>query len=235
MTISIRQQKGFTIAELLVVIAIIGLMTTLVLVNFQSGRRATELRNVSTKLLQDIRLAQSYTIAGNSFSYCQPVFSTANTYMTCHLYTDCGSSADDKACKNTTPTNGYGIYIGNQDNYQIFGDTDPDGILDTAVDYQVIHQDNASKNIYISGYKVYSTTIPSQTTHTGSELAAHPVSVTFSPPEGTARLYFDGSLNIEFTNLDIVLKSAHITDYCRRVSINILSGQVSESQGSCTP
>ncbi|MFA6553001.1 MAG: prepilin-type N-terminal cleavage/methylation domain-containing protein [Patescibacteria group bacterium] len=234
MNISIRHQKGFTLAELLVVMAIIGLMSTLVLVNFQSGRRATDLKGASTRLLQDIRLAQSYTIAGNSFNYCQP--GSANPYILCQLYTECGGSPPNPlACKNTTPTNGYGIYIGNQDTYQIFGDTKPDGILETSVDYQVINQDNTLKNIYILGYRVYSTVTPSQAVRVNEEVDTHPVSVTFSPPEGTARLYVDGLLNSDYTNLDIVLKSSHIADFCRRVSINILSGQVSESQGSCTP
>ncbi|MFH1207286.1 MAG: prepilin-type N-terminal cleavage/methylation domain-containing protein [Patescibacteria group bacterium] len=223
----LRHQKGFTIAELLVVMAIIGLMTTLVLVNFQAGRRSTELRSAATKLLQDIRLAQSYTIAGNSISYCQGG-STANEYGSCLVATpNCGTPGE---CKNTTPTNGYGIYIGSQDNYQIFGDTEPDGILNTSVDYQVIHQDNTSDNIYITGYKVYSPS--SETTY---DPATVPVSVLFSPPEGTAKLYINNSLNTDYTNLDIVVKSTHIADFCRRVSVNLLSGQVSESQGSCTP
>jgi hypothetical protein len=95
----------------------------------------------------------------------------------------------------------------------------------------VINQDSTQNNITIAGYKVYNTL----TQETQTDPAANPVSVTFSPPEGTAKLYYQGSLNTGFTNLDIVVQSAHISGFCRRVSVNLLSGQVSESQGSCTP
>ncbi len=220
-------QKGFTIAELLVVIAIIGVMTTLVLVNFQSGRHSTELRGVSTKLLQDIRLAQSYTIAGNSYSYCQPVYSSANVYMSCRLYSDCGSTADLKACKNTTPTNGYGIYIGDRYAYQMFGDTQPDGVPNAGVDYGVINQDNQSKNVSIIGYRVSPSITPVH------DQVDTPLSITFSPPEGVAKIYLDGAIDTTITNVEIVLRNSHISDFCRRVSVNLISGQVSENQGSC--
>lgn len=232
MTVSLHRVRGFTIAELLVVMAIIGILTTIVIVNFQSGRRSTDFRGTATKLLQDVRLAQSYTIAGNSISFCQPVHSTANVYHMCQLYTDCGAGAASDACKNTVPTNGYGVYIGSSHAYQLFGDTNPDGILNPTDDYQVTDQDTTSKRIEMIRY-----TMRDQSTATDYDLTAAtppPLTIVFSPPEGTPKFYVGGTEDTTSTSVDIVLRSDYVTNYCRIVTVNRISGQVSENQGSCT-
>ncbi|MFA5052308.1 MAG: prepilin-type N-terminal cleavage/methylation domain-containing protein [Patescibacteria group bacterium] len=228
-----RHIDGFTLAELLVVIAIIGLLSALVLVNFQSGRRSTELRGAATKLLQDIRLAQSYTIAGNSIRFCQPPpLSTANVYMSCHLYTDCGGGAAEEACKTTIPTNGYGIYLGSQYSYQLFGDTNPDGLLNPTDDYQITDQDNSSKGIYLTRYVLHGQSASDVYDLTTATPA--PLTITFSPPEGTTKFYVNGTEDTAHTTVDITVKSSYVSSYCRIVTVNRISGQVSENQGNCS-
>ena len=117
-------QLGFTLAELLIVIMIIGLLTTFVMVNFQRGKRSNELRQAGTELFQNIRLAQGYSVGGNSIYYCVEG-SDSNEFGSCVDDEACGGfSGQFDYCKNGVPQGGYGINISLPSSYSLFANTD---------------------------------------------------------------------------------------------------------------
>ncbi len=60
-----RRQKGFTLAELVISIFIIGMISGLVLSNYNKGRSGAELSITVQKAASDIRLMQNYTLSLN--------------------------------------------------------------------------------------------------------------------------------------------------------------------------
>lgn len=60
--------KGFTIIELLVVLSIMGLMGTLLIVNFNSTRSKRNLTLASNELITNIRKTQSYALSARDVS-----------------------------------------------------------------------------------------------------------------------------------------------------------------------
>ncbi len=60
--IKILTQKGFTMSELIVSLFIIGLISTLVLSSYSSGRRVAELKISTQKLAADLRYMQNNTL-----------------------------------------------------------------------------------------------------------------------------------------------------------------------------
>lgn len=63
-----NQNKGFTIIELLVVIAIMGLMATLLVVNFNSTRSRRNVVIAGNELNTNIRKTQSYALSARNVS-----------------------------------------------------------------------------------------------------------------------------------------------------------------------
>lgn len=83
---------GFTLVELAVSMLIIGIISTIVLANYNTGRKQEALNRSAQRLAVAIRQAQNYAL-----------FSRVGT-------------------KCSTPPGGYGIYIASDSQYIIFGD-----------------------------------------------------------------------------------------------------------------
>lgn len=89
-----RKQDGFTLVEISVSMLIIGLMSTIVLANYNLGRRQGALNRSAQRLAVAIRQAQNYALFSRVGSKCG------------------------------TPPGGYGVYIISDSQYTIFGDCD---------------------------------------------------------------------------------------------------------------
>jgi type II secretion system protein H len=62
-----KAKKGFSLIELMVAIAILGVIASLTVAGFQSGKKTSNLKNAANKLASDIRLAQNYTLSSFLF------------------------------------------------------------------------------------------------------------------------------------------------------------------------
>lgn len=238
-----RDQKGFTLAELLVVIAIIGILLIMVMVNFSRGNRSNELRQAGNKLMQDFRQAQNYSISGNSVRYCQEG-STLHEYYPCSDHDYCDSLANDN-CNLSVPGGGYGINIVSVENYSIFADTyfidnsnpsnpiDHNYFDDNIMDYEISNINYTLKGIHITEYKL------------GDNPAVTPNStdnrldIVFGVPEGNIQFLLNKVEALDTDNqpsnsLQIIVSSDYISNTCRKISINRISGQISESQSGCS-
>ncbi|MDP2684071.1 MAG: prepilin-type N-terminal cleavage/methylation domain-containing protein [bacterium] len=239
-----KNQKGFTLTELLVVIAIIGILLILVMVNFSRGNRSTELRQAGNNLMQDFRKTQSYSISGNSVRYCDEI-STDYKYNPCDLDTYCQNpDGAQGACILSVPGGGYGISIQSRDNYSIYADTYfVDGSVPespvahnyfdgTGIDYEITNRNYTLDGIHISEYKLGDnpTVAPNSTVNR--------LDIVFSVPEGKANFYLNfvealDTMGQPINNLQILISSDYVSGSCRKISINRISGQISESQSGC--
>ena len=217
---------GLTLVELLIVMFIMGVLTVVVIVNFRHGTYMNDLKQASTELLQNLRLAQQYTIGGNSINYCR-AGSSINEYGICIDDASCGGAVD--SCHNGVPLGGYAINVASTENYQLFGDTDENEIL-SSPDYRVIEKNIFLKGIHLNRYK-FGTDSGSGTQPSAENF----IVVRFSPPEGTVHFY-EGASGAESTEatLTLLLKSDYLTNNCREVTINRVSGQVSEVSSGCS-
>lgn len=59
----LRSQNGFLLIELMIVITIIGILSTVVILNFRSGGTRSALRQVTQQVVSDIRRAQSLAVS----------------------------------------------------------------------------------------------------------------------------------------------------------------------------
>ena len=59
-----KKDSGFTIVDLLISIAILGLLSTIVLVNFRGGERSDSVRQSANMALSFLRRAQTMTLSG---------------------------------------------------------------------------------------------------------------------------------------------------------------------------
>ena len=57
-------QRGFTLIELLIVVALIGILSTIILANYNSFGRRQEVRNGAENLKSELRRYQTFAIAG---------------------------------------------------------------------------------------------------------------------------------------------------------------------------
>ncbi len=62
-------KKAFTLIELIVVIAVIGIMTTIVVMNYQAGEKSISLQREGIKFFQNVRRAQA--ILGEGWEDCK--------------------------------------------------------------------------------------------------------------------------------------------------------------------
>ncbi len=221
---------GFTIAELLVVIAIVGILTAFVMVNFRSGTHGNDLRSAGIELQQDFRLAQGYTSGGNSVNFCDEL-TGANFGAVCPIPGDQEGCLPAGTCTNGVPTGGYGVNIASRSNYSLFADTNGNNLLDV-LDREILLKDVAMRGISIVSYKF------------GNEALVSPdsagVTILFSPPAGSVHFYDEDGEEVRdannqpFDTLSLLVQSDFVSNTCRLIFINRISGQISESQTSCS-
>lgn len=214
-------QAGFTLAELLVVIFIIGVLTTMVMTNFRRGNQSNDLRQVSTVLVQQIRFAQNYTNGGNSLNYCIPG-STLNEYGGCSSDAQCGGVA--QSCKNGVPLGGYGIDISAEYAYTLFANTNNQVPWYDALDLPVAQISSLSKGVKVISFKVGSNVYSPLTV---------PLDIIFSPPAGAISFY-GATSPLTAATIDLLVQSDYFNTTCRKISINRISGQISEATTGCS-
>lgn len=230
---NLKSSKGFTIAELLVVIAIMGVLTVIVLANFQRGQRANDLRQAGMELQQNFRLAQNYSLGGNSIKYCGSGSST-NEFKPCEDANYCnGNGSGSGECIVSVPLGGYGLHLENPDYYLIFGDTTKNFYFDdSASDYVVIQKSFILKGIHLKEFKL------GNLAAVAPNMTSHALDVTFEPPIGLIHFYLakqEAMDNGEAINtLSILVQSDYVSSSCRTIAINRISGQVSETQSDCS-
>lgn len=241
----IKDKSGFTLVELLVVIALIGALLIMVMVNFNRGNHSTDLRAASNSFMQDLRKAQTYSISGNSVNYCDNT-STNHKYYPCQDDDWCGGNVGEYLlCKSSVPGGGYGIMIDSTENYLLFGDTyfvdDQDAenteshnfFDDNIMDLEITNINFTLDGIHIKEYKLGNepVVVPNNTID-------NRLDILFDVPAGATKFYkvtqeaVDGSgqlINI----LQILISSDHVANSCRKITINRITGQISESQSAC--
>ena len=62
-----ESQKGFSLVEMMVVVVIIGILATVMILNFRGSGSQMALRQVTQQVMSDIRRAQSLAIASTQF------------------------------------------------------------------------------------------------------------------------------------------------------------------------
>lgn len=62
-----KRQKGFSLLEMLVVISIIGLISTILIVNWRKNEKQYLLQRVAQNIIQDIRKAQDMALNGTKY------------------------------------------------------------------------------------------------------------------------------------------------------------------------
>jgi len=229
---NLKSGAGFTISELLIVMGIMAVLIGFVIVNLERAERSRELQHVSTQLQQDFRLAQGYTIAGNSINFCAT--GSSLEYYYCNCLGEMGCCGGDGLCKNGVPLGGYGIRIASTENYTIYGDKNNSGDVDPDpnLDYQISFKDTSLKRIHISQFQ-----LGSQSPVTPSDV--NYVSVLFEPPLAKVHFYarlegLGGLFDSSESELKLLIKSDYISGTCRIITINRISGKISESQGECS-
>src|SRR3972149_11423845 len=63
-------EKGFTLIELLTAVAVIGIVSALVLVNLNTGKKQKDIERAAQKLMLDIRKAQNLSLSPSSGNVC---------------------------------------------------------------------------------------------------------------------------------------------------------------------
>lgn len=214
------RRRGFTLLELLIVMFIIGVLTVAVVVNFRRGDRSQNLRQVSTELIQSIRLAQAYATGGNSIKYCSAL-ATTHPYESCQDDAYCGGS---DTCITGVPAGGYGIYIDNSFSYLLFANTNTVSYYFDSAEPVITQKDVLKTGVGVIRYQVGSNTFAPATS---------PLSIVFTPPTGDISFYVNTNVVTE-PSITLLVKSNFIDDVCRAISINRISNQISEVQTGCT-
>ncbi len=226
-------QKGFTLVELLIVIFIIGILLVVVAVNFDRGRRAQDLKSAGIELEQSFRQAQNYSISGNSVNYCEEG-SFQNEFYPCGVDDFCNNfGAESGVCINSVPPGGYGISISSSENYILYGNTTADNYFtDVDKDYEIVFKDLLLKGMHIQEVKFgdQDSIIPAP---------ANTVDVIFSVPTGQTNFYLNSVEVIDendqpITTLEMLVVSDYVSNSCRKIIINRITGLISESQSECS-
>ena len=86
-------EKGFTLIELMTAIAVIGIVSAVVLVNLNAGKKQKDIERAAQKLVLDIRKAQNYSLSPTASNVCVygVKINSAVDYIIYYNDGDCGS------------------------------------------------------------------------------------------------------------------------------------------------
>ncbi|MBI5037302.1 MAG: prepilin-type N-terminal cleavage/methylation domain-containing protein [Candidatus Kerfeldbacteria bacterium] len=213
--------RGFTLLELLIVMFIIGVLTMIIVVNFNRGDKTQDLRSTSTQLIQSIRLAQGYSTGGNSLFFCG-LGATQHAYERCANDAYCGGAVN--SCTDAVPPGGYGVHFGAPYSYTLFGNTNTAENYFSVVDPLIFQADTLPTHVGMIAYRIGGVTHAAE---------VDSLDIVFIPPTGTIS-FFVGALPDASTQVDLLMKHQEIDTICRIISVNRASNQISESQGGCT-
>lgn len=221
----LKKSSGFTLAELLVAMAIFGLLVALVIANFSKGTETNKFKEASLKLAQNIRIAQNYALSGKSLWRCAD-----DKSIKCEEDAECGGA--DPSCENRVPTGGFGLNVtGNI--YNVFADqyqtslSAPSRTFNGADGSAIIVENMSSGVASITAYRLSG--------QSGQQSLPSTIDITFEPPTGKIHFCINKSdcstIDQEATDNIIsflIAKTNDPTHNCRQVTINKISGQISE-------
>ena len=104
--------KGFTLIEALVVLFIIALLSTLMLANYQGGKKKYMLLQTNQKLMSDLRKVQNMAISGTEIT---------------------------GVCSVVSLCYGYGIYINSNSSYILFADQNGNKLYEAGEEFETVN------------------------------------------------------------------------------------------------
>lgn len=192
-------RKGFTLVEMLIALTIIGLLTTVSVVQFQSGRYDDALRNATLRISDALRTAQSSALSGTLEQY-----QDAPRYGLYAFKVSAGAS-----CMNGSATVNEGLVL--------FADINDDGLYTASIDSAIrcISFDvDAMHAIVLDEIKE---------TKAADGTTTLPASATAAFRRPTASVTVDG--DIVMKNLIITLKNTK-NNHTKEVALDRISGRV---------
>ncbi len=248
--------KGFTLIELLAVIVFMGIFSQLVMANIYRGQQAQQLRQASQDLVQDIRTAQTYAVGGQKVSICKGSYSVicpatdCNTLKNNPAYPDLALDNSGNTICGEVPKGGYGIEIQSPTAYNLYPDTYVK-TTDNPTTGQCRWYNSCGSYTDAALLKSVTLQTPVQIwafEYNNDSLICTPGSlshkeayVTFEPPFGIGHIVrFDtqtksGKQDVTIQSLKIWLTLGGDTSRCRKVSVNGITGQVTEDIDTCPP
>ncbi len=193
------RRRGFTIAELLVSLAIIGVLTGLMMANFSSGQRSSEVRFAAEILVNQLRELQTNALTGRLVRVCS------------------GGADDKKVCESKNPPvactggtcaprvpDGYGIHFtAGSSSFLLFDDANANGVYDAGEELRTVP--------YVStGLVQLSTSLPGA-----------PLDVVFKPP--SAQILINGVAAPDTVTLTLTHSREPIQ---RHVNIYRITGKI---------
>ena len=190
--------SGFTLVEMIVAVMVIGLLMTVSVVQFQSGRQDDALRSAAIRISDALRTSQSAALSGTLEEY-----QNASAYGV-YVF----QKAASKTCASGSTTVAEGLVL--------FADTDNDALYDNTKDLTIrcISFDTDSTNSVI--LEEIKETKTDATT-------ANPPSATATFKRPTAGILIDGGT--EMKQLAFTLKNTK-NNHTKQVVLDRISGRV---------
>lgn len=210
---------GFTLIELIIAMGIFALLLGLSLANFRRGQKMDDLKQATEEMVSNIRQVQNLGMSGKIIKVCE---GGDNAGDLC----DDNSQCNNGECKPTVPEGGYGIYltseIGSSTNYKLYADMgpNPDMVYDPEED------------VILPGPAIFNLPPRVQIYKLSKECVFHcwsldELDIVFQPPKPTPWANREQEQEV-----NIFLKHDEF-DFCQRIVVNGVSGQVSEEKVDC--
>lgn len=157
--------RGYTMVELMLVVSIIGIITAVVIINFQEVKQERALITSAEALTLKLREVQSNAQTGVSIKLCR---GGTNVNKTCASDEECKGTAEPGVCKESAPR---GIhFVRGSPAYSLFIDNIQNGIVRRFDNEEAVGQDELGLNITVGALRVNNQ--PSET-----------LDVVFEPPK----------------------------------------------------